>query len=466
MRSTTLIVGLLLSGYTLPVSAAQPVNSLRLPENYMDAPAASAAADISQWWSSLGDPILSDLIGQALANSPQIEIASAKVRQARASLVAARADILPSISANASGSRTDSLNVSSPAQSAYRVGIDASYEIDLFGRVSHSARAARASYRSSVSGLHDVQRLLAAETALDYVQLRNTQSRLAIAKANLGLQTETRDIVHWRMEAGLASSLDFEQAEAQLSQTAASIPALETSLAASKNRLATLVGQPAGALEEMLAKPAQLPTAPALTDGRVPSDLLSRRPDLIAAQSDFLASAERVGISKAALYPSLKLGGSITGAAVTPSGLFDNLLGSVFANFVAPIFNNGRLRANVRGAQAQADIAAANYRNAVLIAVEEAQNAYSQHTNATDRVAQLAKGESAAQNARKLANTQYQAGLIDFQKLLDSDRTLLSAQDNLASGQADQVISIIQLYKALGGGWQASSNGDQPAMRQ
>jgi NodT family efflux transporter outer membrane factor (OMF) lipoprotein len=301
--------------------------------------------------------------------------------------------------------------------------------------------------------------------ALNYVELRAYQARLEIAQSNLASQSETLELTVWRAQAGLSSSLDVEQARTNKEQTRAQIPGLESGLAQAEHRLAILLGQAPGTLHDKLAKVAPIPAAPENIAIGIPADTLRQRPDVRVAERKLAAETARIGEVTAALYPGFQLSGSIGwetlnfGALGSGDSLTRSLLGSV----AATLFDGGRIRQRIEIQNAVQEQALVNYEKTVLSALEEAENALVSHANSRIREQALREAADAAHNAVLMAHQRYSSGIIDFQKVLDTERTLLTVQDSLKTTQAESVSALIRLYKALGGGWQAAaSNTNQP----
>ena len=438
------------------------------------APGAEAPSqhELATWWAALGDPLLGTLVEQALAANPDIEAAGARLRQARAQYKQARASLFPTLDANGSGGRTallgkgSSLFIASPGgtggtsfatQGSYNqfdAGLDAAYEVDLFGGVRRSVEASKGDYANAAESLRDTQRTIVAEVALDYVDARSAQERLAIARSNLKSQDETVQLVGWRVKAGLVSSLDLAQAKALQEQTAATIPSLETSLAQSLNALAILTGQAPGAVTAAFDPPRPVPVADRALGAEVPVEMLAQRPDVRAAERALAAATARIGIAKAQLYPALRLSGTLGGNGTSIGDIGTFLTGTLLASVAAPIFHGGAIRAQIENARGGADLALADYHKAVLTALSDVENALVSLANSRRRVVTLGAAVDDSRNALIFAQSQYRAGLIDFQTVLDTQRTLLSSQDSLAQARADRATALIQLYKALGGGWQ------------
>lgn len=434
----------------------QAATALNVPDRFQ-APATASldTAQLVHWWTTFNDPLLTSLVERTLAGNNDLAAAQARLRAARASLRATQGTQLPSLSASTSASRQEVVDGAGNSGSGFQAGLDAAYEVDLFGGVRRSVEAARANAESSAASLADVQRSLVAEVALNYIDARSTQARLAVARENIGIQDETLQIVRWRVDAGLVGDLDLQQAIAQRAQTAAGIPSLEQSYAASVNRIAILLGQAPGAVTAEMAAQKVIPLGPDNVEAGLPADLLNRRPDLIAAERSLAAEVARIGVAEADLYPALRLSGSLSSSSASVSSLGDNILGNLLGAITAPIFQGGQIRARIAQQQATADAALANYRGTVLTALEDVENALVSIDRTKAREGELITAETAARQSVTLAEAQYQSGLIDFQALLSTQQSLLSAQDGRTSARAARASASIQLFKALGGGWDA-----------
>lgn len=421
--------------------------------------------DLAQWWTGFSDPVLTGLVERSLAQNLDIDAAGARLRQARAAVASARGAQLPSVGVSGSVSRslgnsgrtifdpTTGTSFSTGGDvTVYRAGFDAAYEADLFGGIRRSVEAARADAAATLADLQFAQQTVASEVGLNYVSARLAQTRLRIARNNLASQDETLEIVGYRVQAGLVSSLDLEQSRQLRAQTAATIPALENNYRVAVNRVAVLLGEAPGAVDAVMAPDGVIPLAPAATD--IPAAVIQRRPDVAAAERSLAAETARIGVQTAALYPALRLSGNFSGSDTSISDVITGAVGNVVAAISAPIFEGGRIRAAIEGQRASADAALANYRQAVLTALEDVDNAFTALTTADRREREIVVAEEASRNAVLYARSQYRAGLIDFQTLLDSERSLLSSQDSRATARADRATATVQLYKALGGGWQ------------
>ncbi|WP_230969836.1 efflux transporter outer membrane subunit [Nitrogeniibacter aestuarii] len=419
---------------------------------------AQAPDVLAHWWQLTGDEQLIALVDAALAGSPTLAAAEARLRAARAQWRAAGADLGPTIEASGGASRSRGsreTGSSGEARSLYQAGFDARWEADLFGANRRALEAAEASAEVSRYSLADVQASLVAEVVSNYVLYRSTGQRLSIARTNLEAQSETLQITDWRVQAGLSASLALEQARANRAQTAAQIPALETTLAGYANALAVLCGQAPGALTEALSVDRPMPSIPAQVALGIPADLLRQRADLREAERTLAAATARIGAAQAQRYPSVTLSGSLGFEALSFGALggAESLTRSLAASIAATLFDGGRLVAQVDLQRANRDEALENYRQAVLVALQDVEDALVAVRNGERRVELLAVAAESARNAALLARHQFDAGVADYETVLDTERTRLSAEDSHASARAELATARIQLIKALGGGW-------------
>ncbi len=455
---TTALVALL----SLPLAACavgpdyQPpaTASLSLPDGYSGPTAAPGeAANLGNWWNRFGDPVLENLVDRALSANLDIAQAVARLRQSRELVVQAGASRLPTVNGSAGAGHiftnrfADSDNLS--------VGADASYEVDIFGRVSRSIEAARANAEAAGFTVETTRVSIAAETASAYIQARAAEARLTVARETLAIQDDNLQIAGWRAQAGLVSSLDEEQARTQRAQTAATIPTLESSYANAVNRLAVLIGDAPGTISAELGN-APIPAGPDDIAVGIPADTLRQRPDVRTAERALAAATAQIGVTASQLYPGLRLSGNIGTTAASIGALGEVLTGGLSASLAQLIFDGGRVRSQVRAQRAATDGALAAYRQSVLIALEDVENGLVALDSTKRRQSELAIAFDAANNAAILARSQYRAGLTDFRTLLDAERSLLSARDGLTTARADQSLAVVQLYRALGGGWQTA----------
>jgi NodT family efflux transporter outer membrane factor (OMF) lipoprotein len=411
------------------------------------------AATLSRWWDGLGDGTLSDLVGRAVAANPDLKSAQARLREARARRALAGKDYLPSVT----GSGSVSTNKSSGAdgRDVFDAGLDASWEPDIFGGTRMSVLASQHDLEASAADVHDTQVSLVGEVALNYIELRSYQARVGIARDNLARQEETLRLTAWREQAGLTSELDVEQAKSNVAQTRAQIPSLETGVLEAEHRLAVLVGQPPASLHGMLAVTAPIPAVPEHVAIGIPADTVRQRPDVRAAEQRLAAAAARVGQARAQLYPSLRLSGSfgIQSASVGNLLSADTVVGSLLGGLTAPIFDRGRIRAQIGIQSASEEQALIAYERTVLAALEEVENALVSLANVRRRQSALTDAVSSARQAAALARHRYTAGLVNYQTVLDTERSVLSVEDSLTSASSEGASALVRLYKALGGGW-------------
>jgi len=442
--------------YAPPAPAA-----LGVPGGYSTPAPTGEPADIRAWWTIFNDPLLTSIVDRARSGNLDIAQAVARLRQAREALVQARTQRLPTVTGSGSYGRDLLDNVGS--RDSLSIGADASYQVDLFGGISRSIEAQRASYAGSGYDLATVQTSIASEAARNYILARQAQANLAIARNSLGIQDDNLEISGFRVQAGLVSSLDVEQSRAQRAQTAATIPSLEQSYQAAVNRLGVLTGQAPGALKAELEASVPIPSGPESIAVGIPADALRQRPDVRAAERRLAAATAQIGVTQAQLYPALGISGNIGTAATSFGGLADVITGGLFASLSQLIFDGGRVRSQVRSQRAAAEGAFALYKQTVLGALEDVENALTALQSAKDRQAQFTIALDAANNGAILSRSQYRAGLTDITTLNTNETNLLSAQNGLSNAKADQAQALVQLYLALGGGWDSTTVPQAPA---
>ncbi|MDB5703102.1 MAG: transporter [Sphingomonas bacterium] len=441
--------------YAPPAPAA-----LGVPGNYSTPAPVGQPADLTAWWTSFNDPLLTSIVDRARAGNLDIAQAVARLRQAHESLVQSRADLLPSVSGSAGYNRSLFDNVG--ARDNFSVGANVAYQADLFGGVKRGIEASRATYQGSGFDLATVQTSIEAEAARNYILARQAQSNLAIARGSLGLQDDNLEISGFRVQAGLVSSLDVEQSRAQRAQTAATIPSLEQNYQSAVNRLGVLTGQAPGALKAELEATAPIPKGPDSVAVGIPADTLRQRPDVRAAERQLAAATAQIGVTEAQLYPALNITGNIGTAASSIGSLASIVTGGLFAGLTQLIFDAGRTRSRVRAQEAAAEGALANYKQVVLTSLEDVENALTALQAAKKRQVQFAIALDASNNSAILSRSQYRAGLTDITTLNTNESALLSAQNGLSNAKADQAQAIVQLYLALGGGWDSSTVPQAP----
>ena len=411
------------------------------------------ASSLAQWWLRFGDPQLATLVTQALQANTSVKGAQAALRQARALRDVSAAGLKPVVGSSASAQH--SVSGGRSAGNSFNAGLDASWEPDVFGANRSALDASEATARASAASLGDTQVSVAAEVALSYITLRNAQARLAIAQDNLASQQETLQITQWRLQAGLVTSLEAEQARAATEQTRAQVPALQTSIEQARHALAVLCGQPPAALSTMLAATAPVPQAAGDLALSIPAETLRQRPDVRAAELQVTAAVAHVAEADAARLPSFKLSGSLGLNALTLGALTNTsaVVGSLLAGVSWPVFDGGAARAQVRAQQAALDQAQATYHFTVLTALKDVEDALVALSGDRERLVRLQNAAEAAGNAALMARQRYSSGLVDFQVVLDTQRTQLSTQESVVTARADLGTDHVRLYKALGGGW-------------
>lgn len=436
------------------------VSDLGLPAAYSDGRSAALdAAELASWWKRFNDPTLDQLVEHAISANLDVAQAQARLRQAREATIQAGADLLPTVSGSGRAGRNVVIN--GQDSSSYSLGLDADWQVDLFGGGRRAVEAARADEAAAGYDLAGVRIAIIAELVTNYVQLRLAQEQLGIAENTVRYQRDNYDIARWRVQAGLASSLDEQQARTQLAQTEASIPDLRTSIHNALNRIAVLTAEAPGAATAALEATAPIPSPPTGVAAGFPADTLRQRPDVRSSERDLAAATARIGVAKAQLLPSLSLTGSLGTSAPTTGGLFDTIAGSLFAGLSQLLFDGGARASQVRAQRAAADGAFSAYRKTILTSLEDVENALVAVSSADERSAQLAIARDAANNSAFLARLQYQSGLTDFQTLSNVETSLLSSSNSLANSRAAQALAVVQLYNALGGGWQTmGTNGN------
>jgi NodT family efflux transporter outer membrane factor (OMF) lipoprotein len=424
-------------------------------------------ADLRTWWTALDDPILNALIGRAGRGNLDLRISLARVMEARAARGVARGEWFPS--ADASGSylerqaTEDLADLVSPDGSrnfeTYGLGVDASWEIDVFGRIRRSTESAQANLMASVEDYRDVLVVLYADVARNYVELRALQERLHYAVSNAKTQRETMQLTVDRNRAGLAADLDVRQAELNLATTESFIPTLERAIGQTIHLLGVLLGEAPAALYAELREPMPIPEPPERIAVGLPVNLLRQRPDVRSAERQLAAQTARVGVATADLYPRFSLVGSFALSAVNAAEFFTK--GSTTYG-VGPtmqwnLFNGGRIRNLIRAEDARTEQALARYEQVVLVALQDVEDAILSYEQEESRRAALERSVVAAQESVELVKTLYRTGLTNFQNVLDMERSLTQQQDQLAESEGRVVQNLIRLYRALGGGWDATA---------
>ncbi len=419
-------------------------------------------ARLQRWWDLFDDPTLARLIEQARTANPDVRLAVARVLESRAAVGVAAGDRLPSVDATGGVSVARASAATLPAEVGPEIdtmasgGVDLAWELDLFGRIARNIEAALADYDASVEDVRDVLVSLSAAVALNYIDARTLQERLAVTRDNVRAQEESLQLTRDRFAAGLTSALDVAQAESNLYDTQSRIPSLERALTAAFNRLAILLAETPGSLTAELRAGGAMPAPRESVTVGIPADLVRQRPDIRRAERRLAARTARIGVAAADLYPRFSLGGSFSfdaGNVGAATGFGWNLLPGLRWN----LFDRNRIRSRIDEEEARAAQALVDYERTMLNALEEVENAMVAYGRERERRARLQQAVAASERAVALVRTQYLAGLTDFQNVLDSQRTRFALGDQLADANGAVVQHLVRLYSALGGGWDVAS---------
>ncbi|MCE1235938.1 MAG: efflux transporter outer membrane subunit [Hyphomicrobiales bacterium] len=431
------------------------------------APKATAAGMLGEWWRDLRDPILDRLIADAVEGNLDVKTAAAKLREARALHREAIGGLLPSLDGSGSGTRQQTTSNSTGKTSVgslFQTGLDASWEIDLFGGNARTADAAGAGAAAVRADLDATLLTLVGDVATNYAQLRGYQARIALARRTAKSQRETAALTRTKFETGSASAVDAAKAEATAASTEADIPTLETSAAEAIHRLSVLTGREPGALDQSLRSGGAIPAPRRALPAGVPADVLSNRPDVRAAEIRVAQYTAKLAASEAALYPSMSLTGAISTSAVRPGDLFKGttIAWSWGPSVTIPIFEGGRLTAARDAAAATRDEYLIAFRASVLTALEDVENALVATRQEKMRAAKLATAVAAYRRAADLSRSLYSTGTSSFLDVLDAERSLYTAEASLIQSRVLLVTDHVALAKALGGGWTRPIETERP----
>jgi multidrug efflux system outer membrane protein len=411
-----------------------------------------------QWWLELNDPVLDSLIADVLDNNHSMKVAALRLMEARAQQGIAGSAMFPQVQ-QLSGSVLNTERRSagnSSNQWLYGAELGVAWELDFWGRFQRGMEAADANFLASLAQYDELAILLAAQTAQFYVAIRTLESRLNIAHSNAAIQQRSLQITERLFKSGNESELDVQQAKTQYLATLASIPPLEASLRQTQNALAILLARPPGPLPELNAGKGVMPQASLMMVADLPADMLRRRPDIRAAEMQLIAQSSLIGIAEADLYPSLVLLGSLGVSASSISGAPTTVDLGIGPSFTWNIFDYGRIKNNVRVQDARYQQLTELYRDSVLQAAREVDDAAIAYVKSLEQVDLLERGQVAAQRSLDIANIQYREGMADFERVLDAQRSLFSQQERVVSNRGNVVSSLIAVYKAMGGAWEIS----------
>jgi NodT family efflux transporter outer membrane factor (OMF) lipoprotein len=432
----------------------------------------SAAPVDVDWWHTFHDPILSRLESRVAAENLDVQTATLRLAESRAQVASTAAAALPTINGTASdfheqysqnsifklvpvpGIGTSQIN---SGFNNYSIGFDASWELDLWGHVARQIEAADAQLVASAESRRDTLVSSLAEVARDYINLRGTQEQLRIARANLKIEEEILGVTRVRQEKGLVTGLDVESAAAQVESVKAQIPQLEAQEVQSINAISLLLGEPPLALSQELVAPRATPPAPPRVPIGLPSELARRRPDIRMAEANLHAAVANIGVAIAEFYPSVRLNGSPTLQALEPKDIFKGTslqYTNLGPSVTLPIFEGGRLKANLMLQEKRQQEAAVAYHRAVLSAWHDVINALTAYKSEQLRRERLRQQVAHARAALGLARSRYEQGVAEFTTLLDDARTVLEAEQQFAQSTTNVSVDLVALYKALGGGWE------------
>ena len=446
-----------------------------LPSAWQEAPVATTGevdrAALEQWWTTFHDPVLNGLVARAIDGNLDLKIAAARVREARAARGVAASAALPQVDANGQYVRTERSNAVPPfnasgvsgffgprAQNLFDAGFDAGWELDVFGGVRHDVEAAIAQVQVTEESRRNLLVTLVADVARNYAEIRGTQQQLAILDRTLESQRDSRDLARARFDAGLGTDLDVERAEGQFDATSSRWPDLERAVRQGTYRLGVLLGEQPAALRTELEPPGTLPPRPPELPAALPSELLARRPDLRRAEREVAVATARIGVARADLFPRFSLTGNFGRRSEDASDL-----GSTASQFWTivpgvrwPFLSGGRIRTNIQVQNVRQEEAIRQFESAILNAVAEVETALLAHAQELRRLEHLAAAVTANRRALDLATDRYTSGLENFLSVLDAQRALYSAEDEEARSETNAMVSLIAVYKALGGGWAAN----------
>jgi NodT family efflux transporter outer membrane factor (OMF) lipoprotein len=419
-------------------------------------------SDLAAWWNVFEDPLLHQLQQRAIEGNLELKTAFSRLQQARINRGLSRAEHFPTLGAEGQIQRQrSSENLGSPVGGEendwYMAGLDASWELDLFGSIRRSVESAQAELEASSADMHGVLTTLTAEVALNYIDLRTFQQRLKVAQDNIASQKKTYDLNNSRFKAGLIDELDLQQSLRNLEQTRAQLSRLKAAIRRAENNLAVLLGQSPGALREEFASLGSIPEAPPKVAVGIPAEAMRRRPDIRRAERMLAAQSARIGVATAELYPKLRLLGTIGLEALNSgSDFFDSAsqFWGIGPGISWNIFRGNALRLNIDLQEEKYTETLLAYNATILRAQQEIEDALTSYAKEQIRQEYLAKAVEAARRTEWLARDRYNAGLVDFYNVLDAQRALLQLEDELIQSKGEVAAGLARVYKAIGGGWQ------------
>ena len=435
----------------------------------------SKEVDFKDWWVVFSDPVLNDLIQAAYQQNLPLQIAGLRIYEARAQLGIAfgfqypqTQQALGSAQANQISKNAPNVAVADRYYTTYDIGLDAAWELDVWGKFRRAVQTGVASLEASIADYDDILVSLTSEVASTFIRLRTSEERLAVARQNVVIQKRSLEIADVRFKAGAVTELDVTQAKALLRSTESTIPGFETDIRQAKNALAILLGKLPGQIDAMLGAPGLIPEVPAEVAVGIPTELLRRRPDIRFAERRLAAQSAQIGFAKADLFPHFSLFGTLgfQTSDYTDGSEFSDLFDknsftyNAGAGFNWDIFNYGRITNQVRVEDARFQELAVNYEDTVLRAAQEVEDAMVGFLQSQNAVFFLADAVKASKRSVDLSLIQYREGLVDYQRVLDTQRDLTTQQDNLVFTAGSVGLNLVSMYRALGGGWELRGEND------
>ena len=480
MLSSLVLVSCVIAGCAVGPEYRRP--DVEVPERFGSAPATQPATQpvsLARWWTSFNDPLLTSLVERAIEGNLDVKLAEARVREARAARRAVAADYYPGVGANGSyrKSRTSENAFDFGGEPAgggetpggfggfappgevmdlYQVGFDASWEIDVFGGVRRSVQAAEADVGAAVENRRDALVTLLAEVARNYLELRGYQQQIEIARRNVRIQQDAAEVARAKARLAGGSELDVVRAMAQVNVTSAAIPQLEAFRDQAAHRLSILLGLPPQAITAEVLEVRGIPGGPPEVPPGLPSELLRRRADVRRAEQEVIAATARIGVAVADLYPRFALTGAFGFQSEKPRNLLDwpSRFWNIGPQVTWTVFDAGRIRANIEVQNAREEQAVIRYRQAVLGALADVEDALVAYSKEQARRRELVLAVENSRRSVELAQTLYQGGARDFLNVIDAQRSLLLAEDALVQSERATATNLVAVYKALGGGWE------------
>lgn len=416
-------------------------------------------ADLSQWWEIFSDPVLTSLINRITEGNLDIKIAIARIKEARAAAGIVSSALFPSVDADAAvnwGKESENVNpLATSNRTEYTLSADMGWEIDLFGRIRRSMEAATADFQASQEDFNHVLITIRAEVAATYLQLRTLQAQLTTARNNIRSQKEMLHLTRVRYKNGIVSSLDVAQASLVLANTEAELPVIRTGLTESLTSLSVLLGVSSDTLRQELQQVQPVPLPPEEITVGIPAERIRNRPDIRRAERELAAQSARIGVATADLYPSFSLTGTLGLSSLNSGDLFDSAsqLYGLGPSLRWNIFDMGRIRQRIAVQDARTEQALHSYELTILRAIKEVEDRLSGYYEQRLRMAALSKSVSFSRETLSMSTKLYKDGLTSFQDVLDAQRSLLSAENNLDISRGKTSIQLIGLYKSLAGGW-------------